>query len=72
MNIKDLSYSEKVDILKQIFDTTNIVLFAAYGAYGKITGENIYIEKDREGYNHLMDNKESDGLICINTDICTG
>ena len=72
MEIKKLSYDEKVRILKDIFDSTNIVLTGAYGASSKITSENIFLVEDRNVYDGWEDDKKSKGLISINTKICTG
>ena len=72
MNITQLTYEEKVQILKDIFDSTNIVLLEAYGASSKITSRSISIEADRDMYNPYQDDKESEALIVIDTEICTG
>lgn len=85
MNIKELTYQERLQLLKNIFDTTNIVLTGAYGAVETIIGKNISIvsnieeKKDKNGgrpycrndFSGLDDINEPE-LIVIHTGICTG
>lgn len=72
MNINELSYKEKLEILKNIFDSTNIVLTGAYGSSSKISSKEIFLVEDRTIYDAFEDDKKADGLISINTKICTG
>ncbi|MDD1442777.1 hypothetical protein MEO93_20925 [Dolichospermum sp. ST_sed3] len=72
MEVKELSYQEKVKILKDIFDSTNIVLTGAYGASSKINSTNIFLVENRNVYECYEDDKSTMGLISINTGICTG
>ena len=58
MNIENLSFNEKVELLKKLVDDMDITLTAAYGAEGFISSENI----------EVFDGEK----IYIHTDICTG
>jgi hypothetical protein len=58
MNIAALSFEEKVELLKELTDTLDITLTAAYGSTGEISSNDIQI----------YDNTR----IYIHTDICTG
>jgi hypothetical protein len=58
MNITALSFEEKVELLKELIDTLDITLTAAYGSTGEISSNDIQI----------YDNTR----IYIHTDICTG
>ena len=57
MDIKNLEFTEKVDLLKQLINDLDITLTAAYGAEGYMS-DNI----------EVLDNER----IYIHTDICTG
>ena len=58
MNIEDLSFTEKVELLKELITDLDITLVAAYGAEGYILSQAV----------EVLDNEK----IYIYTDICTG
>ena len=58
MDIKNLKFTEKVDLLKQLINDLDITLTAAYGAEGYISSDNIEVSDSEKIY--------------IHTDICTG
>ena len=58
MNIDDLNFKEKVELLKKLIADLDITLVAAYGAEGNFLSQSI----------EVIDNKK----IYIYTDICTG
>ena len=58
MSVANLSFEEKVELLKELIDALDITLTAAYGATGSISSTDIQI----------YDNTR----IYIHTDICTG
>ncbi len=68
MNTKELSLQEKLQILKDIFDSTDIVLTAAYGAHETISGTDIYIAIENIDYCGI----HKDITIIISTGIMTG
>lgn len=58
MDIENLNFTEKVELLKKLMDDLDITLTAAYGAEGFITSDNV----------EVFDSER----IYIHTDICTG
>ena len=58
MDIENLKFTEKVDLLKQLINDLDITLTATYGAEGYISSSNI----------EVFDNER----IYIHTDIYTG
>ena len=68
INVKELSFEDKVNLLKDLVDDLDIVLTACYGATGYITSKDIDIlsVKD-EIYNEIK--KET---VVIHTGINTG
>lgn len=74
MDIKTLNYKERLELLKELFDSTNILINASYGESDRVTSDRIILEeqKNRYDYDQWEDDKTKEGLITINTSICTG
>jgi hypothetical protein len=85
MEVKNLNYDEKLQILKDIFDSTNIVLIGAYNATSTVSSEDIYFVLDnptgiydKHGgtescrADFYEDDKTAPKLIAILTGICSG
>lgn len=85
MDIKKLNYEERLKLLKEIFDTTNIVLIGAYGATATVTSDDInfvldepsgvYDEHGGTEYSRddfSEDDNKAPKLIAIYTGISTG
>ena len=78
MEVKKMSYEERIELLKDLFSSTNIILVGAYCSTSIITSNDIVFAK--EEYNPYYfsredfpdDNKEEPKLILIHTNICTG
>ena len=58
MDIENLKFEEKVELLKKLIDDLDITLTAAYGAEGFISSDNVKVFDSERLY--------------IHTDICTG
>ena len=58
MNVKEMNFEEKVNLLKELLAELDITLTAAYGAEGYISSSDIEIYDGTKLY--------------IHTDICTG
>lgn len=72
LNVKDLSYEERVELLRDLFSCTNIVMTAAYGATERPDPDRVELEKNRDIWDTWDDDKKAKGLIVIDTLICTG
>ena len=85
MDIKKLNYEERLQILKEIFDTTNIVLTGSNGAAATVNSEDIHFVLDEPSgvydkhggteysrSDFYEDDKSAPKLIAIHTGICTG
>lgn len=66
--VNNLTILEKVELLKELVDNLDIVITAAYGASGYISGEYIYIATEDDSDYHAKKGK----TVFISTDICTG
>lgn len=82
MDIKGLNYKDRLEILKEIFDTTNIVLVGAYGASTTLVGRDVRFCLhetagifDKNGGTEYcradfwQDDKQAAELIIINVDM---
>lgn len=71
MNIKELTSQEKLQILKDIFDSTDILITATYGEWERdISSKDMYLANEDDRSDGI--NIQKDKTIIIQTCICTG